>query len=213
MNATKLSFLTLFFINLVAVIIGAIALPGDVQLAIHWGADMAPDQWVGKWLGLGFSFLLSLVMPITYWLAMTFEPRKQAMQVSKPVLGIIMSGAMALIVAINLGIIVNGFGYALSVPSVAVFGLAMVLIIIGNYLGKTRANYTLGIRLPWTLKNEQVWNKTHRLAGKLFILLGIVVIAANIWSQNIVLAVLLGGIISIAILSAVYAHQAYKHLA
>lgn len=212
MNATKLSFLTLFLINLVAIGIGTAALPGDIQLAIHWSADMQPDQWVGKWQGLGFSLLLSLIMPITYWLAITFEPKKQAMQVSKPVLGIIMTSAMALIVTINLGILMNGFGYNVSVPSMIAFGIGMLLTLTGNYLGKTRANYTVGIRLPWTLKNEQVWNKTHRLAGKLFVALGLLVLATNIWSLKLVIPVLICGILSIVIATIVYAQQAYKRL-
>ena len=44
---------------------------------------------------------------------------------------------------------------------------------IGNYLPKCRQNYTVGIKLPWTLNDINNWNKTHRMAGVLWIICGI----------------------------------------
>ena len=52
--------------------------------------------------------------------------------------------------------------------------IGLMLVFIGNYLPKCKPNSTMGIRIPWTLKNEENWNKTHRLAGKLWIVGGIV---------------------------------------
>lgn len=52
-----------------------------------------------------------------------------------------------------------------------------MFIICGNYLPKNRQNYTIGIKLPWTLHDADNWNKTHRLAGYLYIFGGILLIA------------------------------------
>lgn len=43
--------------------------------------------------------------------------------------------------------------------------LGIVLIVVGNYLPKCRQNYMIGIKLPWTLDNEENWDYTHRMAG------------------------------------------------
>ena len=51
--------------------------------------------------------------------------------------------------------------------------LALVFLVIGNYLPKMKQNYTVGIKLPWTLDNEENWNKTHRLAGHIWVLAGL----------------------------------------
>lgn len=51
--------------------------------------------------------------------------------------------------------------------------LALIFIVIGNYLPKIKQNYTVGIKLPWTLDNEENWNKTHRLAGRLWVFAGL----------------------------------------
>lgn len=54
--------------------------------------------------------------------------------------------------------------------------VGIVLIVVGNYIPKTRQNYTVGIRTPWTLNNEENWNKTHRFGGKILVISGIMTI-------------------------------------
>lgn len=65
-----------------------------------------------------------------------------------------------------------------SIPVVTiVFTFTGVLFIIsGNYLPKTKQNYVIGIRLPWLFNDPENWNKTHRLAGYLYMICGIVII-------------------------------------
>lgn len=58
--------------------------------------------------------------------------------------------------------------------------LGVIFIIIGNYIPKCRHNYTVGIRLPWTLADEENWNSTHHLAGWLYMAAGLVCLL-NIW--------------------------------
>ncbi len=55
--------------------------------------------------------------------------------------------------------------------------LGFMMIMIGNYIPTVRQNNTLGIKLPWTLKNEKCWNLTHRFAGKLYVIGGLITIA------------------------------------
>ena len=55
-----------------------------------------------------------------------------------------------------------------------------MFIIIGNYLPKARQNYTIGIKIPWTLANEENWNRTHRLAGYLWMICGILMILISL---------------------------------
>ena len=49
-------------------------------------------------------------------------------------------------------------------------GLGVFFIILGNFMGKIRRNYFVGIKTPWTIDNEEVWNKTTRLSGWLWVL-------------------------------------------
>ena len=51
--------------------------------------------------------------------------------------------------------------------------LGLIFVMMGNYMPKLKVNHTVGIRLPWTLQSEDNWHKTHRLAGKLWVLGGL----------------------------------------
>lgn len=82
----------------------------------------------------------------------------------------------------------QAFGYMSNHVLLANLLIGILLITIGNYMPKTRRNYTIGIRLPWTLDNDENWNKTHRLAGKLWVSGG-VLIFINAFVQIVVLQV------------------------
>jgi len=55
--------------------------------------------------------------------------------------------------------------------------LGVIFLLLGNYLPKCRHNYTVGIRLPWTLADEENWNSTHHLAGWMYMVAGLVCLA------------------------------------
>jgi uncharacterized membrane protein len=63
-------------------------------------------------------------------------------------------------------------------------GLWALFIVMGNYMGKIRRNYFIWIKLPWTLDNDDVWNKTHRLWWKMFMLAGILFILNSYFNFN-----------------------------
>ena len=54
--------------------------------------------------------------------------------------------------------------------------LGLIFVMMGNYMPKLKVNYTVGIRLPWTLQSEDNWHKTHRLAGKLWVFGGLILL-------------------------------------
>ena len=65
-------------------------------------------------------------------------------------------------------------GYSMNINTVLPLLLGLVFVGTGNYLPKMKPNYFIGIRTPWTLDNEVVWRKTHRVGGYIFVVLGIV---------------------------------------
>ena len=86
-------------------------------------------------------------------------------------------------------------GYAINVSRAGTFLTGILFVVIGNYLPKCRHNYTVGIRLPWTLDNEDNWNHTHRFAGYVWIIAGVVTLlsvflshAAVVWVAAIFVA-------------------------
>jgi len=83
----------------------------------------------------------------------------------------------------------SGLGYNISVSLWMPVLIGLLFIVMGNYLSKIKPNWFMGIRTPWTLSSEEVWNKTHRFGGKIFILGGLLMILEPLLPTNFQLAV------------------------
>ena len=114
-----------------------------------------------------------------------------------PVISIIM---MSSIYALALG-------YHVNIASITFIAIGLLFIVIGNYLPKTKQNYTVGIKIPWALNSSENWNRTHRLASRLFIVAGLLIIA-NIWLKSFVLFITV--VLVIIFVPIVYSYILYK---
>lgn len=166
-------------------------------MAIHFGADNAPNGFGNKiFTVLGMPVIL-LLLQIFCAVVTAMDPKRQNISDKiytlvlwiVPVVSIICSVA---IYSYNLGIKGNVSFYAGIITG-------LIFIIIGNYLPKARQNYTIGIKLPWTLANEENWNKTHRLAGVIWIIVGIILMLLSftglIGNEYILLSLILIAVI------------------
>ena len=92
-------------------------------------------------------------------------------------------------------------------PSVFVSALlGLIFVIMGNYMPKLKVNHTVGIRLPWTLQSEDNWHKTHRLAGKLWVLGGLILLLET-GLQFALSYVLMLVILTIVLIPILYSYQ------
>ena len=80
-------------------------------------------------------------------------------------------------------------------------GVGLLFVWIGNYLPRVRRNYTFGVRTSWALADERTWQKSQRMGGITFVVMGIALMALGLVSQAmpgevvfaVLLAVVLGG--------------------
>lgn len=101
----------------------------------------------------------------------------------------------------------EGLGYHISIEKYLALLLGLLFIVIGNYLPKCKQNYTIGIRVPWTLNSTENWNRTHRAAGRLWTGAGILFLLLS-WFGYLYLATAL--ILIISCLPMVYSYWYYK---
>jgi uncharacterized membrane protein len=122
----------------------------------------------------------------------------------------IMVMIVAMLAYCQLLIVISALGVALDVSRAIEGGVCLMIALLGNVLGKVRRNFFVGIRTPWTIANEQVWNATHRLGAKTFFaggLLGLVavILRAPFWLP--VTAVIVAVLIPV-----IYSLMFYKQL-
>lgn len=170
-------------ICLLPIIVGALVyerLPETI--ATHFDLNGNPDGWSSRAFAVfGLPAILlavNLLLPIM----LRADPKHENMSGALvnitiwtiPVLSLICSG-------LTLG---RALGYDVRIERVLPVFMGVLFILIGNYLPKTKQSYTMGIKLPWTLASEENWNRTHRLAGFLWVLGGVYFIVMSFigWS-------------------------------
>ncbi len=106
----------------------------------------------------------------------------------------------------------SALGYNIPVGTLIPVMIGILFIIIGNYLPKVKSNYTFGIRLPWTLANETVWKKTHRLGGWCFTILGVLFIIGTTLPTPYNFVVPIVGLFLLLIVITLYSYAQYKKI-
>ncbi len=92
-------------------------------------------------------------------------------------------------------------------------GLLLFLALLGNYFRTVRSNFFVGIRTPWTLSSDEVWRKTHALAGRLWFYSGIVLAITMLFlSRTAATVVMISGVVLMVMIPVVYSYLAYRKL-
>lgn len=150
----------------------------DVPIATHFDASghvnghMPRDTALifGPAMAFGLAVIMLGILPF-------IMPKKATLQRSSQAYGASAILTVSLLCLVHVALIVRALGYPFDMKQWALGAVGFLFFVLGNYLPKTRYNYVMGIRDFWTLADEGVWDRVHRLAGPLFMLLGVAVIA------------------------------------
>ncbi len=173
----------------------------------HWNITGQVDAYSSK----GFViFVLPLIMLAFHWLAILVtaadkKNRDQNKKVYTLVLWIMPLLTNSL--AVFFYVINSGREPSMSITLII---MALMFIIIGNYLPKCRQNYTIGIKVKWALANEENWNATHRFAGRVWVIGGIVLLFCALLPEKYAMATMLAAIVPLAVIPTLYSWLYYK---
>ncbi|MBV6633290.1 MAG: SdpI family protein [Alphaproteobacteria bacterium] len=115
-----------------------------------------------------------------------FEKRKEHLAQSFGLLQVTWVASSLLLAVIHVGIGLLALGFAVPMMKLIFCSMGLLFAVIGNLFGKARSNHHLGFRTPWTLSSDAVWDKTHRLAGRLWVAGGIAVALIGLMSQGLI---------------------------
>jgi len=187
-------------------------IPPDTQLPVHWGITGQPDRYAGKFWGLFMMPVVLTAMGILLILIPLIEPRKRHLNLSMKAYNIILIAIFLLMAGLHILIIMSSLHKGISVDRAVPFGVGLLFIVIGNYMGKIRSNFMLGIKTPWTLSSELSWNKTHRFGGRLFILCGfLLALSAILFTSRVTFAILIVGVFISIIATFAYSYVIWKN--
>ena len=209
----KLSRANLLSLALVAGAFAAAALlyrrlPDPVP--VHWDAHghvngYMPKPWgalVMPLVTLGASLLL-LVLP-------RLSPRGFRVDRFQATFDLIQTSIVGFLFFATLLVLLAGAGFGVSVARAVPLGVGVLLVVLGNVLGKVTKNFFVGIRTPWTLASDEVWLRTHRFGGRVFVLAGLTIAVAGL-AEGGATPILVAALAAV-LLPTVYSYVIYRRL-
>ena len=156
------------------------------QVATHFGTGNIPNGWSSRPFAVFGIPLMLLAIHFLCVFATMADPRKQNIS------GKLFHCVVWIVPLVSLVVMASVYGYALGMTvDIGMWVnliVGAVFIILGNYMPKCGQNYTIGIKLPWTLESEENWNRTHRLAGCLWIFAGFIFLVNAFFQSGWVVA-------------------------
>ena len=209
MKHTKLNIILSCIVLLSPMIFGLIVwnnLPETMP--IHWGVNGEADRWSSKTFAvIVFPLIILVIHGICIFASRKdFRDKKQ----SPKVMGLVLWICPLLSVMANSLTYAISLGKEINVLFVVSLIMGALFVLIGNYLPKCQQNRIVGIRLKWTLENQANWNATHRFAGKVWVIGGMLLIASSLLPYSILPWAIITLLIVFTSLPSLYSYRFYK---
>ena len=187
-------------------------LPPGAVIPTHWDFQGRVNGTMTKEWGLTIMPALALFITLLLAAVPRIEPRRQNMIASRKPFLAFWIGGLIVLAAGHAMIVGVALGYPVDIPGILIILIPLTIGVSGNYLGKARPNFFVGVRTPWTLSSDLSWEKTHRMLGRLFVFSAILVLATRfaIGTQAAFLA-LAGTISASAILAIISSYVFWKN--
>ena len=154
-------------------------IPDAARIAVHFDANGAANGFADKQHALVILPAMAAGVIVLLGAIPYIEPRRFNLSASAKLYKAGWIGGIAILALAHTTIVLKALHVGVDIPRTALPATAVLFMVIGNYLGKTRSNFFAGIRTPWTLSSDYSWEKTHRLTGRLFMLAGAATLAAS----------------------------------
>jgi len=177
-------------------------------IASHWGADGVADGFASKGMAVfGIPAILA-VLNILCCMATAIDPKqaKQNIKAMGLVFWIMPVGSLV----VGCTMYALAMGRAVDMFVVMPLLLGAMFVFMGNYMPKVTQNSTLGVKIPWTLCNEENWNKTHRFAGKVWVAGGVVLMLTALLPNKFMIPVLMVVILGLSVAPMAYSFRIYR---
>lgn len=161
----------------------------------HWSIDGQPNGWSSRLWGAWMIPLFLIGMLALFRFLPVIDPRGKNYTKFGGTFEAIIVSLMLFMLGLHIIVLRAALGYNVGMRRVLPIGVGALFIVIGNLLPRARPNWFIGLRTPWTLSSDRVWEKTHRFGGRVFVAGGILMVLAAFvsaqWAHVVLFAVIL----------------------
>jgi uncharacterized membrane protein len=163
---TSLLVLALILVSIAASVWTYPSMPESV--ASHWNIEGVADGYMPRFAGLFFMPIMIIIVAALLYLLPRFDPLSENLNDFRKEYNLFVLGTVAFLTYIHVLTLLWNMGMRFDMTFAIMPGISLLFYLIGFLLPKTKRNWFIGIRTPWTLSSDAVWEKTHRLGGTIF---------------------------------------------
>jgi uncharacterized membrane protein len=179
------------------------------QIPMHWNIQGQVDSYMPKNIGVWVTPLMTLFIWILFQVLPNFDPKKNKYKFFQKEWQILQTAFVGFFTYIHTVVLYISINPKIDMMPFMFTGLGILFILLGNYLSKIRQNYFIGIKVPWTLSNEDNWNKTHRFASWCFVGAGIITLFGTMLPRSSAIIIFIS-IMMAAFLPIIYSFLLFK---
>jgi uncharacterized membrane protein len=150
----------------------------------HWNAAGEIDGYISKFWGVFLMPLVTLVLMLLFLAIPHIDPLRANIAKFRGIFNWFIVGFVVYMLYVYALTLFAALGVPFNMTSMLIPVVGLLFIGVGYMMGKAKRNFFIGIRTPWTLSSEMVWDETHKLGSKLFMLAGAVTIVAAFLGEN-----------------------------
>jgi uncharacterized membrane protein len=154
--------------------LGALALLPN-PTPTHWNAAGEVDGYSSPLFAALLMPAIATLVAVLVPLLPRIDPRGQGYVDFRGTYDLFMNALLLFLTAVHIITIGYALGWPVSVPRAISVGVGLLLAVMGNELGRVQPNFFVGIRTPWTLASPEVWRRTHRIGGRAFAAVGLLI--------------------------------------
>jgi uncharacterized membrane protein len=180
-------------------------------IASHWNVSGEADGTMSRFWGLALFPIAQIGLAALLLAIPLIDPLKENLAQSRWRYDLFVVILLIYLLALQLLVVAWNAGLQLDFNIVLPLGAGLVFIYIGTMLGHLKRNYLVGVRTPWTLASDEVWARTHRVSGRLFVACGVASMAGALfgsWAWVFIVGPLLGAVVY----AVVYSYLAYRRV-
>jgi uncharacterized membrane protein len=181
------------------------------QMASHWNANDQVDGYTSKFAGVFMLPLLTLGLFLLFLVIPNIDPLKANIAQFRGVFNLFIVLMAAFMLYIHVLTLRWNLGYTDFGMSKAMLpAMGILFFFIGYMMRKAKRNFFIGIRTPWTLSNDKVWDETHRLGSVLFMISGVFAFVGSFFGGIVAFWLLFVPILSSTLITLVYSYVVYQ---
>lgn len=180
------------------------------KVPTHWNIHGEIDGYGSKLFGAFGMPLINLGIYLLYVVLPYVDPKRNNYESFKPTYQLYKYIIIIFFFCLHVITMLNATGINISIMTFIIIAMSLLFILMGNAMGRVKHNYFIGIKTPWTLANEEVWKRTHRLAAPLWVaggILNLILFLLGIGAYSFLVVIII-----ISIVPSVYSYIIYRKI-